>query len=360
MGPGGDPSQCDFTGVLPGGAEQNYSHRRADRERNAAHTATAFRISQRTGGCGFAFGLSQRRQLRDGRQHRCRRWIFEHDDMIGSSLEGTEADASSLEYAQPPELSSGALLTAKGSGPRLVVPVKRRYLVRFDPKRIPHLFTDVLIIGGGIAGIRAALAVDPKLDVIVVTKDRLLQSNSAYAQGGIAGVFDPLDNFTSHAADTMAAGKGLCDPSIVDMVIREAPDRIRELIGYGAHFDTRNGEIDLTQEGGHSHRRIVHALGDATGQEVMRAMADLIRSRRNVQIWEATFTIDLLTDEGSCRGALVWSRSHGQTFIWAKQTVLATGGAGRLYRETTNPEIATADGHAIGFRAGGEVRGMGV
>jgi L-aspartate oxidase len=249
-------------------------------------------------------------------------------------------------------------LAAPSSHKAMVVPAKRRYLVRFDPKRIPHAFADVLIIGGGIAGIRAALAVDPKLGVIVVTKDRLLQSNSAYAQGGIAGVFDPLDNFGSHAADTIAAGKGLCDKPIVDMVVHEAPERIRELIAYGAHFDTHDGEIALTLEGGHSHRRIVHALGDATGQEVMRAMADLVRSRPNVLIWESTFTIDLLTHEGSCRGALVWNPSHGKTFVWAKQTILATGGAGRLYRETTNPEIATADGHAIAFRAGAELRDM--
>jgi L-aspartate oxidase len=249
-------------------------------------------------------------------------------------------------------------VAAASSHKAMVVPAKRRYLVRFDPKRIPHAFADVLIIGGGIAGIRAALAVDPSLGVIVVTKDRLLQSNSAYAQGGIAGVFDPLDNFGSHAADTIAAGKGLCDKPIVDMVIHEAPDRIRELIAYGAHFDTHDGEIALTLEGGHSHRRIVHALGDATGQEVMRAMADLVRSRPNVLIWESTFTIDLLTHEESCRGALVWNPSHGKTFVWAKQTILATGGAGRLYRETTNPEIATADGHAIAFRAGAELRDM--
>jgi L-aspartate oxidase len=242
--------------------------------------------------------------------------------------------------------------------PRTLIPAKRRYLVRFDPKRIPHAFADVLIIGGGIAGIRAALAVEPSQGVIVVTKDRLLQSNSAYAQGGIAGVFDPLDNFRSHAADTIAAGKGLCDPQIVDMVVREAPHRIRELISYGAHFDMHEGEIALTLEGGHSHRRIVHALGDATGQEVMRAMAELVRSRPNILIWESTFTIDLLTHEGSCRGALVWNPNHGKTFVWAKQTILATGGAGRLYRETTNPDIATADGHAIAYRAGAELRDM--
>src|ERR1700722_1239710 len=128
-----------------------------------------------------------------------------------------------------------ASAVAAPSSPKpTVIPAKRRYLVRFDPKRIPHAFADVLIIGGGIAGIRAALAVDPSLGVSVVTNDGLLQTNSAYAQGGIAGVFDPLDTFGSHAADTIAAGKGLCDPQIVDMVVREGPHRIRELISYGA------------------------------------------------------------------------------------------------------------------------------
>ncbi len=242
--------------------------------------------------------------------------------------------------------------------PRLIIPPKRRYLVRFDPKRIPHSFADVLIIGGGIAGLRAAMEVDPSLETVVVTKDVLLQSNSAYAQGGIAGVFDPLDAFANHAADTMAAGKGLCDDEVVDMVVREAPERIRELIEYGAHFDTVDGEIALTQEGGHSHRRVVHALGDATGKEIMRALVERIHKKPSVQVWEKTFTIDLLTHEGACRGALVWNQWHGRTFVWAKQTILCTGGAGRLYRETTNPEIATADGHAIAFRAGAELRDM--
>lgn len=240
----------------------------------------------------------------------------------------------------------------------LSVPLRRRYLVRFDPKRVPHVFTDVLIIGGGIAGIRAALAVDEDLATIVVTKDFLDQSNSAYAQGGIAGALDPLDDFTLHAADTIAAGKGLCDEKIVEMVVREAPERILELVRYGAHFDTVDGEIALTQEGGHSHRRVVHALGDATGKEIMRAMIARVRARPPVQIWEETFTIDLLTHEGRCRGAIVWNPRHGKTLVWAKQTILCTGGAGRLYRETTNPEIATGDGHALAFRAGAEVRDM--
>ncbi len=241
--------------------------------------------------------------------------------------------------------------------PQIVLP-KRRYLVRFNPKRVPHLFTDVLVIGAGITGIRAALAIDPKLNVVLATKDRLKESNSAYAQGGIAGVFDPVDDFANHVADTLAAGKGLCNRAIVETVVREAPARIRELVSMGAHFDQTDGEIALTQEGGHSHRRVVHALGDATGKEVMRALIEQIRSAPQVDIWENTFTIDLLTHEGECRGALVWNASHGKTFVWAKQTILATGGAGRLYRETTNPEIATADGHAMAFRAGCELRDM--
>ena len=240
----------------------------------------------------------------------------------------------------------------------LRVPTLHRYLVPFDPRRIPHLFTDVLVIGGGIAGTRAALAVDPALRTVVVTKDSLRQSNSTYAQGGIAGVLDPLDDFASHVSDTIAAGKGMCDENVVNLVVREAPERIRELIRHGAEFDRIGDELALTLEGGHSHARVAHALGDATGQEVMRAMHNRIMELDHVDVWQRTYTIDLLTCDGACRGALVWNPHHGRTFVWAKQTILCTGGAGALYRETTNPPIATADGHALAFRAGCEVRDM--
>jgi L-aspartate oxidase len=238
------------------------------------------------------------------------------------------------------------------------LPLARRYLVRFDPKRVPHMYADVLVLGGGIAGIRAALEIDPALETVVVTKDKLSESNSAYAQGGIAGVLDPLDDFAHHVADTIAAGKGLCDRAVVEEVVREAPARIRELAALGAKFDQVDGEIALTQEGGHSHRRIVHALGDATGWEVMRALRERVTSRPTVQTWEQTFLIDLLTNGDGCVGALVWNPRHGKTFVWAKATVLCTGGAGQLFRETTNPTIATADGHAAAFRAGAELRDM--
>ena len=241
---------------------------------------------------------------------------------------------------------------------RIEVPTIRRYLVPFDPKRVPHLFADVLIIGAGIAGTRAALEVDPSLRTIVVTKDQISESNSAWAQGGIAGVLDPLDDFANHVNDTMAAGKGMYERDVVELVIREAPERIRELIRFGADFDKFEGELALTLEGGHSHPRVAHALGDATGKEVMRAMHQRACDSENIDIWQRTFTIDLLTREGRCQGALVWNPNHGRTFVWAKQTILCTGGAGAIYRETTNPSIATADGHALAFRAGCELRDM--
>lgn len=240
----------------------------------------------------------------------------------------------------------------------LHVASKRRYLARFDPKRVPHMFTDVLVIGAGIAGTRAALEIDPAMRVVVVTKDNVQVSNSAWAQGGIAGALDPDDTTRNHADDTIIAGAGLCDPHVVSSVVDAAPELIRELVAYGARFDDHDGVIALTLEGGHSHRRVAHALGDATGAEVMRALIERVRSVPSIDLWEQTFTIDLLTHEGVCCGALVWNASHGKTFVWAKQTILATGGAGRLYRETTNSEVATADGQAAAFRAGAELRDM--
>ncbi len=233
-----------------------------------------------------------------------------------------------------------------------------RYLVSFHPKHIPHFFADVLVIGSGLAGMRAANAVADDQTVLLVTKDRLENSNSHYAQGGVAGVLDPQDSFAGHAEDTIAAGGGLCDAGVVERVVREAPDQIDELIRWGTNFDRKHGELILTREGGHSHNRIVHALGDATGREVIRVMAEWTRKQRHIEICEWTFTIDLLTSDGECRGALVHNAAKGMMMVWAKQTILCTGGAGKLYRESTKPDVPTADGHALAFRAGAELRDM--
>lgn len=241
---------------------------------------------------------------------------------------------------------------------KLHLPTPRRYLARFDPKRIPHFFTDVLVIGAGISGCRAALEIDPSQQVTLVTKSQMEISNSAWAQGGIAGALDPEDRVEDHATDTIRVGCGLCNDDLVRAVVAEAPQLIRELIGYGAEFDEKDGVIALTREGGHSHSRVAHALGDATGKEIMRALLSRVTAAENCDLWQDTFTVDLLTCEGRCRGALVWNPEHGKTFVWAKQTILCTGGAGQLYRETTNPSLATADGHALAYRAGAVLRDM--
>ncbi|MCE9545633.1 MAG: L-aspartate oxidase [Planctomycetia bacterium] len=233
-----------------------------------------------------------------------------------------------------------------------------RYLAAFHPKRLPHHFVDVLIVGGGLAGLRAAIEIDQSLNVLVVTKDQLRQSNSSYAQGGIAGVFDPEDRFEDHISDTLTAGHGLCDTEVVEMVVREAPQRIQELIDWGTHFDLNHGELALGREGGHSRHRIVHAQGDATGREVMRAVIDWTERLSHVTTWENSFTLDLLCDDEGCRGAIVARAGGEMNLVWARQTILCTGGAGQLYRESSNPEVATGDGIALAWRAGAELRDM--
>jgi L-aspartate oxidase len=233
-----------------------------------------------------------------------------------------------------------------------------RYLVPFGPKDVPHFFTDVLVIGGGLAGYRAALAVDPRLSVLLVTKADRMESNTAYAQGGVAVVLHADDRLEDHVADTLEAGGKLCEPVIVEKVVRAGPGEIRQIIEWGARFDEENGQLAVGLEGGHSRPRILHARGDATGRELATAVLSRVAAASNITLWEHTFAIDLLTEDGVCRGAIVWNQEHGKTLVWAKQTILATGGAGQLYRETTNPEVATGDGLAMAWRAGAELRDL--
>lgn len=221
-----------------------------------------------------------------------------------------------------------------------------------------HFFVDVLIVGGGLSGLRAAHEVDPSLRALILTKDKLEESNSSYAQGGIASVWDPEDRFDNHVHDTLVAGAGLCDTDVVAQVVREAPERVNELIAWGTRFDTQDGQIILGREGGHSHQRILHALGDATGKEIIRAMIEHVKSRPNVEIVEETFTLDLITFDGRCHGVIASTRGGKPYFIWAKETILCTGGCGQVFRESTNPRVATGDGHAIAFRAGALMRDM--
>ena len=238
---------------------------------------------------------------------------------------------------------------------------QRRYLIPFKAARLPQQFTDVLVIGGGVAGLRAAIAAaDEGAEVLLLTKDTIDQSNTWYAQGGIAAVLQPLDSLESHVNDTLAGGAGLCDRASVEMVIREGPQRILELLEWGAHFDKDASKplgLAFTREGGHSYARILHAYGDATGKELASTLIRAVRGRESVRVSERTFVIDLVTDDGRCLGALALLDGH-VNLIWAKRTILASGGAGQLYRETTNPKIATADGHAMGYRAGAALQDM--
>ena len=194
--------------------------------------------------------------------------------------------------------------------------------------------------------------------MLVLTKQKAAQSNSRYAQGGIAAVWDPEDKFEAHSLDTLDAGKGLCDEAIVDLVVREAPGCVRDLMAWGTEFDQVNGSVLLGREGGHSASRIIHALGDATGLEIIRAVLGRLEERRHIELLEDVFIIDLLTHEGRCVGALTWHPDRGVQSVWAAETILATGGCGQLYRETTNPTVATGDGMAMAYRAGAKLMDM--
>jgi L-aspartate oxidase len=267
---------------------------------------------------------------------------------------------------------------------------QRRYLIPFNAARLPQQFTDVLVIGGGVAGLRAAIAAaDAGAEVLLLTKDTVAESNTWYAQGGIAAVLQPLDSYESHIHDTEVGGAGLCDDKAVRIVIEEGPQRVLELLEWGANFDKKPGnahDLAFTLEGGHSFARIIHAYGDATGKELAQTLIRTVRSRENIRISETSFAIDLITDELSdelkgtgafispasgeenkgtgassnpprCLGAIALIDDQVQ-IIWAKRTILASGGAGQLYRESTNPKIATADGHAMAYRAGAVLQDM--
>src|SRR5438552_2212088 len=225
--------------------------------------------------------------------------------------------------------------------------------------------SDFLVLGSGIAGLTCAVECARAGRVVLVTKDRLPESNSRYAQGGIASVWSPEDSFESHIADTLAAGDGLCHRDTVEVVVREGPDRVRDLIALGTNFDLRGDpddhEYDLGREGGHSKRRILHAT-DATGREVIRALGEAVRATPNISIRENHLAVDLLLERGErpvCWGAYVLDREgRGVHRFPARATFLCTGGAGKVYLYTSNPDVATGDGVAMAYRAGAPIANM--
>lgn len=240
----------------------------------------------------------------------------------------------------------------------------RRYLIPFRSNLLPQIFTDVLVIGAGVAGLRAAIeAAEHGSDVIVLSKDALRLTNTAWAQGGIAGVMREDDSSGSHIQDTLDAGADLCDEPAVRTVVERGPALLRELIDWGMRFDRDGaGELLVGREGGHSAHRIFHSGGDSTGRELERCLAERARATGHIRIFENCFSLDLITpstEPGSpVLGAVTHHPRFGLQMIWARTTILASGGAGQLYRETTNPKPATADGLAMAYRAGATLADM--
>jgi L-aspartate oxidase len=222
-----------------------------------------------------------------------------------------------------------------------------------------HLQTDFLIIGGGVAGLRAAVELARNGDVLVVTKDAPSESSSEYAQGGVAVALSDEDEISIHFEDTIRAGDGLCLRKAVSTLVEEGPTRIRELILWGAEFDREGAKLAFTQEAAHSKRRILHAQGDSTGHEIMRTLVDKVRSTGTVSKIDFAFTRDLIVRDGRCVGAVVCQQTLKKVLIIsARAVLLATGGTGRLYERTTNPAVATGDGMSMAFRAGAELIDM--
>lgn len=234
--------------------------------------------------------------------------------------------------------------------------------------------TDYLVIGSGIAGLSFALNAAKSGSVAIITKKERMETSTNYAQGGIASVLDINDSYDLHVKDTLKSGDGLCNERIVDIVVKNGPDRIKELIDMGVNFSRMSDgsdDLDLGMEGGHSKRRVVHTK-DHTGREVERALLEKVKENKKITVYEDHMAVDLITKSKlikrgiissetseSCWGAYVLDVENGQviTFI-SRITVISTGGAGKIYLYTSNPDIATGDGVAIGYRAGLKVADM--
>lgn len=218
-------------------------------------------------------------------------------------------------------------------------------------------FTDFLIIGSGVAGLRAAIELAHHGNVLIVTKDVPTESSTEYAQGGVAVALSDEDEVGIHYEDTLRAGDGLCKEEAVKVLVEEGPERILELISWGAEFDKEGMKLSFTMEAAHTKRRILHAHGDSTGRELERVLLNKVRSFDSVMKYPFAYTIDLIVEDSECLGAIVL-REGERVAIFSRAVILATGGAGQLYERTTNPPVITGDGMAIAFRAGAVLEDM--
>ena len=233
----------------------------------------------------------------------------------------------------------------------------RRLLIPFRSSLLPQIFCDTVVVGSGVAGLRTSIALADRSDVILIAKEALDLSNTSWAQGGIAAALSPEDTFDGHVADTLEAGAGLCEPEAVRTLVEQGADEVRRLLAWGMRVDRDDaGAPKLGLEGGHHHHRILHTDGDATGTELARCLIERARQAARLRIFDRCFALDILVDTrgGSRRaaGVLTWHPRHGLQILWARAVVLATGGCGQLWRETSNPRVATGDGVAMAWRAG--------
>ena len=218
--------------------------------------------------------------------------------------------------------------------------------------------TDFLVVGAGVAGLRAAIELAPAGRVLVLAKKEVTDSNTQWAQGGIAAALSDEDEISLHLHDTLLAGDGLCNYEAAKLLVEDAPSRIEELIEWGTEFDRQGTKLTFGREGAHSRSRILHAHGDSTGREILRALHAKAKTLKNIAILEFEFSADLQLQDGEVCAIHAIAESGEQSQIAASTVLLATGGMGQLYRNTTNPAVATGDGVAMAFRAGAEISDM--
>lgn len=217
--------------------------------------------------------------------------------------------------------------------------------------------TDFLIIGSGVAGLRAALELSNHGTVTVVTKDVPTESSTEYAQGGIAVALSDEDTVGIHYEDTLKAGAGLCREKAVKVLVEEGPERIKELIAWGAEFDREGSKLAFGLEAAHSRKRILHSQGDSTGKELERVLINKVKASPSIRRYPFSFAIDLIVENGTCYGAVI-VKDRKPMALLARATVIASGGAGQVYAITTNPQVVTGDGIAMAYRAGAVIQDM--